>query len=239
MIAKIVDEKTVWVFDKPQFDWHAIRNCGQIFIDPPCVITEQADKIILTACDDWNAKKLWEYFDLETDYTKIQIEIMKNLPDNLLPVVAAGRGIRILRQDFKRTVISFIVSANNNIKRFSKTLAQIDFSNLSNYTADDFRLMGCGYRAPYLVSTIKMLEKPPFDSPHTITRKNLLTLPGVGAKVADCILLFALHKLDVAPVDTWIKRALEKLGKEVLKGTYAGVLQQYIFYYTQHLRKEI
>jgi N-glycosylase/DNA lyase len=210
------------------------------------MVDEEADKIVLTAAGGADARWIWHFFDLDTDYAKIADEISHTLPSTaarvLGPVIAAGRGIRILRQDFVRTVISFIISANNNIKRFSKTIAQIDFANLAQYTAEDFRKMGCGYRAPYLVETIKMLAGGGQEFWGILNtgdaRKTLLTLPGVGPKVADCILLFALHRLDVAPVDTWIQKAIEKLGPGVLTGPYAGVLQQYIFYYTQYLKKK-
>ena len=166
MLAKKINERIIHVYDKGQFDWPAIRNCGQIFIDPPVSVVEGADKWVLTAHDGVDIDWVWNYFDLDTDYNAIRAEILRTLPatvaPTLRPVIEAGRGIRILRQDFVRTVISFIISANNNIKRFSKTIAQIDFNDLQRYTADDFRAMGCGYRAPYLTSTIKTLHTKEF-----------------------------------------------------------------------------
>ena len=70
----------------------------------------------------------------------------------------------------------------------------------------------------------------------------LLKIKGVGPKVAACIMLFCFHRLDIAPVDTWIKKAIAQLTieeqNEILQGRYCGVAQQYIFYYLQHLQKD-
>jgi len=248
MIAKIIDDKTIHVFDKSQFDLYAIRNCGQIFRDPPCTISEHADKIVITATGERNSEWLFDYFDLGTDYNDIKTELMQF--EILQKPINAGGGIRILRQPFVETLICFIISANNNIKRFTKTIEQIDFNDLGKYSEQDFKDMGCGYRAPYLVKTIEMLTTPSASRPplqvgenfvelgklnNFELRKRLMAFPGVGPKVADCIMLFAFHRLDIVPVDTWIKKAEEKIPSH----RYAGVAQQYVFYYLQHLRKAL
>lgn len=244
-IAKIIDGKTVHVFDKSQFNWHEIRNCGQIFRDPPCEVTEDSDKIVLKAKKDKDSDWLWHYFDLETDYSEIKNELAQF--DALGEAIKPGGGIRILNQPFKECVISFIISANNNIKRFSKTIAQIDFTNPEKHTEIDFNKMGCGYRAPYLVSAIKMLSTMNFkilsELDNNMLRKELIKLSGVGPKVADCIMLFAFHRLDVCPIDVHIHRALKQLGAQnadaIINHKYAGVAQQYIFYYVQHLKGQL
>ena len=247
MTAKIIDNKTIHVLDKTQFDWFAIRNSGQIFLDPPCEILEEKDKIIIKATGDKNSKWLWNYFDFDTNYNEIKKELMQF--KSLHKPIKAGAGIRILRQPFVQTVISFIISANNNIKRFTKTLGQIDFENLEKYSEEDFKKMGAGYRAPYLVKAIlqqkqmdvKLLSKLNNEE----LRKELQKITGVGPKVCSCIMLFCseFHRLDVAPVDTWIKKAIEQLGEKdaevMFSHRYGGVAQQYIFYYLQNLRKEL
>jgi len=247
MIAKIVDNKTIHVFDKSQFDWYAIRNSGQIFKEPPCEIITEGDKIIINATGNKDSSRLFDYFDLDTNYNEIKNELKKF--DILHKPIKAGAGIRILRQHFAETVISFIISANNNIKRFTKTIEQIDFENLEKYTEEDFKRMGCGYRAPYLVKTVKQLKETDAAKLSKLNneslKKELLTFSGVGPKVCSCIMLFCgdFHRLNIAPVDTWIKRAFEQLGKQktyaIINHKYAGIAQQYIFYYMQHLKKEL
>lgn len=247
MLAKIIDDRTIHVFDKSQFDWYAIRNSGQIFRDPPCEITEQDDKLVIKATEGKNSDWLWNYFDLCEDYTKIKIELKRF--NSLHKPIDAGRGIRILRQPFIETVISFIISANNNIKRFTKTIEQIDFNNLEQYSEADFKKMGCGYRAPYLFRTVRQLKGMDIAELEKLDNESLknmlLTLQGVGPKVCSCIMLFCgnFHRLDVAPVDTWIKKAIEQLGNDesdaIINHKYAGVAQQYIFYYMQHLRNTL
>jgi N-glycosylase/DNA lyase len=247
MVAKIINDKTIHIFDKGQFDWYAIRNSGQIFCNPPCEIIEQGDKIVIKAVGDKNSDWLWNYFDLGTDYSEIKRELMRF--NFLHKPIEAGHGIRILRQHFAETVISFIISANNNIKRFTKTIEQIEFNKLEQYSEEDLKKMGCGYRAPYLVKTIRQLKDMDVSKlgklDNESLRNELLALPGVGPKVASCIMLFCdnFHRLNIAPVDTWIKKAIEQLGNDasdaIINNKYAGVAQQYIFYYMQHLKKEL
>ena len=248
MFAQIENSEAIWVYDKSQFDPVAIRHCGQIFVAPPCRFIHVLDNIVIQAKEDCpklngsRAEWLFNYFDLSTDYNKIKAEFAR-FPVLAEPM-AVGGGIRILRQPFVRTVISFIISANNNIKRFSKTIAQIDFDNLGKYTEADFVEMGCGYRAPYLVKTIAMLSADPRFTVEALAalsddecRRTLMFLPGVGPKVADCIMLFALHRLNIVPRDVWIKRAEMELGSaaaEIFTGPYAGVAQQYLFYAMQN-----
>jgi len=208
-------------------DWYAIRNCGQIFIDPKT--------------DDWSDEKVQNYFDLGTNYDEIRAFLSQFKA--LSEPIRVGFGIRILRQPFIPCVVSFIISANNNIKRFSKTLSSIDFENLSKYTEDDFKNMGCGYRARYLVRAIKQLKELDFAVLNKLDNENLrrqlMQICGVGRKVADCVMLFCFHRLDVAPVDTWIKKAKQHGIDFNQYGKYAGVAQQYIFYYTQHFKKSL
>lgn len=238
MIAEIIDNCTIYIYDKTQFNWYQIRNSGQIFRDPLCEITEEPNKIIIKATGNRDSKWLWNFFDLDTDYNKIKSELAK-FP-SLTEPINHGAGIRILRQPLTETIISFIISANNNIKRFTKTIAQLDFDNLGKYSESDFSAMGCGYRAPYLVKAIKQLaeidEKELSKLPNTDLQKQLQKISGVGPKVASCIMLFAdpFHRLDVAPVDTWIARALPHLPQN---HKYSGIAQQYLFYYLQHLKK--
>jgi N-glycosylase/DNA lyase len=209
------------------------------------------------------------YFDLQTDYDEIQRTI-KLSKEN----IESCGGIRILCGDFAEIVISFIISANNNIKRIKKTISalceahgeKLNFRGatyyafpttaaLSKISAEEFAAFGCGYRAPYLVKTAAALNTMSFAElsrlPNTELYKKLTALHGVGDKVARCIMLFAFHRLDIMPTDTWIIKSADKFitpaktAKQTAVrlqdyfGEYAGIAQQYIFYYTQFLRKKI
>ena len=269
MIAKIIDEQRLVVCDLTQFDIVSILHSGQVFRYFPTangwlvlsgthwaeirVLPEQAE----IKCD--NAEYFYQYFDLDTDYQSIKSAL--NFP-KLRNAIQIGGGIRILHADFIETVISFIISANNNIKRFTKTINQLccqfgspiangqfafpTLSQLTQITVADFQALGCGYRAPYLVKAIQQLQNLDFQVlsalPTSSLRQTLISLAGVGPKVAACIMLFAFHRLEAVPVDTWIKKALSQLSadeqKTILSGPYAGVAQQYIFYYLQYLHKE-
>jgi len=247
MLAKIIDKDTIYVFDKSQFDWYAIRNCGQIFREPPCGIIEETDKIVIKANAGKDSGWLWNYFDLDTDYNEIKKELMQF--EALHGPIKAGSGIRILRKPFEEAVILFKISATKKLKSFAKTIAQIDFEGLEKYSEDDFKRIGCGYRAPYLVKTIRQLKETDVAElsglNNELLKKRLTALPGVGPKVFSCVALFCgdLRRLDIAPVDTWIHKATEQLGAKdagaIFRHRYAGVAQQYIFYYLQHLRKQL
>ena len=200
------------------------------------------------------------FFDLDTDYSEIKNRLINKYPFMLRPI-EFGYGIRILRQDFFETIISFIVSANNNIKRIQKIIFAIrekfgtnmgeyfafpTIEQLKQATYEDFKNLGAGYRAKYLKEVVLQLdgldlEKLKDDSTDVLNKK-LLSLMGVGQKVADCIMLFGYFKGDVFPVDTWIEKVYckyfenehnrVKIRENLIKtfGNDSGYAQQYLFY---------
>ncbi len=270
MIASIIDDHTIRVNDLSQFDPYAILHSGQVFrywqtesgwlVMSGCHWAEikTSDKQTIITCD--NAQYFYRYFDFENNYQTIKATLTASKLQNAL---TCGGGIRILKADFIEIVLSFIISANNNIKRFTKTINDIckeygaetecghySFPSLEQcamITEEDFKHLGCGYRAPYLVKAIQQLKDLDFvklqSLPNAELQHELLKISGVGPKVAACIMLFAFHRLNVAPVDTWIKKAITQLSTEeqqiILHGPYAGIAQQYIFYYLQHLQREV
>lgn len=270
MIAKILNNKTIYVEDLSQFDPYALLHSGQVFRywqtkSGWLVMSGQHwAEINITAgqmqivCDD--ANYFYHYFDFDTDYQKIKETLTAPKLQNAL---VHGGGIRILNADFAEMVLSFIISANNNIKRFTKTINAIcekygtmtacghygfpTLTQCAKITENDFKMLGCGYRASYLFRAIQQLAKLDFAQLQKLKnqelQRELLKIYGVGPKVAACIMLFAFHRLDVAPVDTWIKKAITQLSLDeqivILHGPYAGIAQQYIFYYLQHLQREV
>ncbi len=215
-----------------------------------------------------------KYFDLDRDYEKIKKDLSK-IDNNMKTSINYGEGIRLLNQDLWETIISFIISANNNIPRIKGIIDRISKTygekivwegkeyytfptpkQLSKATIEDLRKLGLGFRDVRVYETTKIinakkvdLEKLHKEENTQHVREILLTLPGVGPKVADCILLFStLKRLEVFPIDVWVRRVINKLyikneneekvnKKEIEQlakqkyGNLAGIAQQYLFYW--------
>ena len=205
---------------------------------------------------------LWrEYFDLDRDYEEIRRELC--LDEFMQKATAYGAGIRILRQDKWEALCSFIISQNNNIPRIKGIInslcrlhgERLEFEcgerygfpsaeKLAGLDAEDLAPIRCGYRAEYIIRAARdiaagkvNLENLAHDTPDA-ARAALKKLHGVGNKVADCAVLFGLNMLDAFPMDVWMKRAIaEHYGPgfdPAVFGPYAGIAQQYIFYYTRN-----
>ncbi len=214
-----------------------------------------------------------EYFDLARNYEDIKLELSK-VDDNLKKSIDYGEGIRILNQDLWETIISFIISANNNIPRIKGIInrlsekfgSKIEWNGDTYYTfptvqqlarasVQELRSLGLGFRDVRVYETTKMILNKDVDldkmyeKDTSKVRESLLTLSGVGPKVADCILLFSkLKRFDVFPIDVWVRRVMnelyiknedetkvskkeiEKLAKEKY-GNLEGIAQQYLFYW--------
>ena len=177
---------------------------------------------------------LWaDYFDAETDYTSLEEKFRK---DKIMKrTLAAASGMRLLNQDPFETIITFIISANNNEKRIRKIVENIcekcgnklkyndrifyafpSAEQLSRLTEEELRGLGAGYRAGYIADTAKMVAEGydlslVFDKDYHSAKQELCRMKGVGPKVADCILLFAYKKKNAFPLDVWMKRVLEEL----------------------------
>ncbi|WP_311376680.1 DNA-3-methyladenine glycosylase family protein [Anaerococcus lactolyticus] len=211
----------------------------------------------------------YDYFDLGTDYGAIKQELSES--EILKEASDYGYGIRILNQELFETTISFIISANNQIPRIKKAVRIISErygTYLGEYMGEKYysfpspevlanvdplelrEYARVGFRDVRIVETAKAFVDGflNFEDEKTLTDKDLHNklnnLPGIGPKVADCIMLFAYHRRQTFPVDVWIKRVMETLfiGKEVPKkqvdnyareifGDLAGYAQQYLFYY--------
>ncbi len=195
------------------------------------------------------------YFDLETDYGRFQ-EAVDPSDDYLKKAAAFGSGIRILRQDLWEMIVTFLVSQQNNIPRIKRCIENLcreygrDMDGWHAFPGpealaglEEDALMPCnlGYRSRYVVRTARQVVQGSVDLekvrrlPYLQAKEELSKLYGVGDKVADCICLFALHHLDAFPVDTHILKVLRTeypggFPFERYRG-FAGVLQQYIFYY--------
>ena len=214
-----------------------------------------------------------KYFDLETDYETIKEKLSK-IDDNLKISIEYGKGIRILKQDTWEALISFIISANNNIPRIKGIIERISKKygktikwqgkeyytfptpeELSKASVVDLRKLGLGFRDTRVFETTRLVNTKQIDIYelekiiHTKKlREELLKYPGVGPKVADCIMLFSMRRFEVFPIDVWVRRVMTELyfenetkivpnNKQILKyaeetfGNLSGLAQQYLFYW--------
>ena len=232
-------------------------------------IRQDGDYIYVRSNEQKDLEKvIKEYFELEKDYSSIEKRIA-SLDDYVKKALKNTSGMRHLKQDFFETIISYIISANNNIPRISKSVNEIskrygkkiEFDNeeyylfptpeqLRDVTIDDYRACGVGFRDKYIYNTVKRINNKEIDlvkmqdMDTSSLRKELLSLMGIGPKVADCILLFSCGRQEVFPIDVWVERVMKKLyfndenisKKEILKyasdnfGNDAGIVQQHLFY---------
>lgn len=220
------------------FRWKLIDDNTYVGIvkDRVIKIKQTGEKIyIWSSLKEGLKEVVYEYFDLNTDYEKLEKSIAK-VDDNIKKSLAFSSGIHILNQPLFETVISYIISANNNIKRISKSVDDISkmfgkkvmfekkeyylfptLEELSNATMDDLLKCGTGFRARYILNNINELMSNPNVLDELLkletaeARTSLMKFMGIGPKVADCILLFSLKKTEVFPVDVWVKRIMEKL----------------------------
>ena len=233
-------------------------------------VEKRGGDILLDGTDEKEFREYWaRYFDLERDYGQIKQALSRD--PVLERAVEFGNGIRILKQDAWETLISFIISANNSIPRIKATIERLCRSfgsrreakgetffvfptpeRLSRLDEQDIRSCGCGFRARYVLGAARMVEEGRADLASlewmstAEARKALLSFPGVGPKVADCILLFSMARFDAFPVDVWVKRVMEhyylkgdtplaevRRYAEERFGPLAGPAQQYLFYYAR------
>ena len=179
---------------------------------------------------------IWkDYFDLNTDYTKIK-NILKNMDEHLEKATEFGWGIRILRQDPWEMIISFIISSNNRIPMIQRAIGNLsrqygtyigqyngvdyyDFptpEQLNKASIEDIRACSTGFRDKYIKSTTEAVinnndDVYKYNSLSTEEcRKELMKFNGIGPKVCDCIALFGMQKYDTFPVDVWVKRVMQE-----------------------------
>ena len=224
-------------------------RCAEVYRDGDSLVIIGAEE-----CD----RDLWrDYFDLGIDYG----EVLRALGE-VHPVMAEATryapGIRILAQEPWEVLITFIISQNNNIKRiagiidrlsehFGEELGEGMYSfptckRLALCEPEDLSPIRAGFRHRYIIDAARKVESGEIDLdslrelPYEEAQKALTTITGVGVKVADCVMLYGLHRLDGFPMDVWMKRAMKELFDDMDParfGEYAGIAQQTIFHYAR------
>ena len=281
MYRTVVAENAVLFENIGGFDLEKSCTCGQSFrwvaVDggfrgvaggKQVLAHQLGNTLRLEPCSGEDAPFWAEYFDLARDYAPVEALLLGDA--RLAQCLPSAQGIRIFRQDPFETLISFILSANNNIKRISgivERLCAAAGEDMGGYFAfpapeavcalseQELAAIGAGYRARYVKSSAGLVAQgydlePLRDMPLDEARKALATFPGVGPKVADCVLLFSLGHMNAFPVDVWVGRALKTFFFEdetlpdraavralvARLGPYSGIVQQYLFH---HMRQSM
>lgn len=238
--------------------------------------------LIIDNCSAEDFEKIWRsYLDLDRDYGAIKATLAES-DEVMAKAISGGEGIRILKQELWETMVSFIISQNNNIPRikgcienlsrlFGESAGEyggVEYYNvpsaevMAELTADDLAPVRLGYRAPYLVETAKQVvakggmdavaaELAAAGTPEEAC-EYLRGFQGVGPKVASCIALFGLGRLEAFPIDVWVRRVMNRLygiDEKDIKGMNAyaaehfgingGIAQQYLFYYIRGLDEQL
>ena len=246
-----MEEQVYILKNVKSFEPKHVFECGQCFRWDPEVdgsytgivgenvinVSKSQNDIIIKGSFKDNIKDVCtKYFDLETDYENIK-EKLSTIDINMKTSIEYGNGIRILHQNIWESLISFIISANNNIprikgiiERISKKYGkEIEWNNKKYYTfptsdelskasIKELRMLGLGFRDSRVFETTKIVNNKEISLQElekiediNVLREELLKFPGVGPKVADCIMLFSMKKYDVFPIDVWVKRVMTEL----------------------------
>lgn len=241
-----------------------------VFSKDKCCYAYAEGENTVIECDD--AEYFYNYFDLNKDYAEYVSAADAEDTAILSKAAHLGKGVRILNQDKEEALFSFIISQNNHIprikgiiERLSDALGEKKIFGETEYFAfptaarlaekdkDFYAALGLGYRDEYIVNVSNALThgyslEAVAALPTAELKKSLLSLKGVGPKVADCVSLFGFHRFDSFPVDTWIDKVYrENFGGEETDrkkitayfvnrfGDKSGIFQQYLFYYKRSL----
>ena len=225
----------------------------QVFALDEKIKIQKNQKVHIFDCSQEKFDDFWyDYFDLQTDYKTLQKRIFDTNDDYLCKAVKFGQGLRILKQDLWEMIVSFVISQQNNIPRIKnclKTLCTLNGNkfpkpqDLLNLQGEKLKSVKLGYREDYLLKISEAIVDKKFSleelkgMSYEMSMKKLQSLRGIGEKVANCVELFGLYKMEAFPVDVWIKKiienryggnfSLEKLGLKDI----GGLVQQYMYFY--------
>lgn len=231
--------------------WHGVA------FGLPLTIGYEGEHLVLYDTNQTDFERVWSlYFDLERDYPAVLARLCED--PILARAIRASRGIRILRQEPWEALCSFIISQNNNIPRikgiisrlceyFGEETAPGDFTfpgaeRLAVLSPEDLAPLRAGFRARYIIDAARRVSSGEVrldrlsDMPLESARAELMKITGVGIKVADCTLLYGAGRIQVCPMDVWMKRVLAAYypqGFPACARGVEGIAQQYLFHYAR------
>lgn len=204
-------------------------------------------------CGQEEFDNFWfDYFDLQTDYSEIKKRILATNDKYLTKAVNYGNGLRILHQDLWEMIVSMVISQQNNIPRIKsclKILCKINKgkfptpNDFLKFPKEDLNSVKLGYRKNYLLNISEIICNGSFNleklkkMKYSEAMDYLKTLHGVGDKVANCIALFGMYKIEAFPIDVWIKRILNTYYHNNFSlenwnlQDIGGIVQQYMFFF--------
>lgn len=231
--------------------WHGIAFGKYI------ELYENNGDVIINGSNKDDFEKIWQnYFDLERDYAQIIKEV--SVDTTVKKAAEYSCGIRLLNQEPWEALCSFIISQNNNIPRIKGIIERLceNFGNkinggytfpsaevIAQLTLDDLSVIRSGFRAKYILNAAQKVVSREIElealkhTDYDTARKILMTIKGIGPKVADCVLLYGLGHKTAFPRDVWINRALEQMFDGNIPDCakrYGGIVQQYIFHYIRN-----
>lgn len=228
-----------------------------VVLDSVADIEQSGNEIIFKNMSIECFEKVWKkYFDIERDYEKI----VKGFTSDsyLKKATEEYYGIRILHQQSFEALISFIISQNNNIPRIMGIIERLcegfgtkigedyafpTLTQLENVTVEDLSVLRAGFRAKYIVDAVQKIKNKEVDlekiseMPIEDARAELMKIKGVGAKVAECTLLYGFGRVEAFPVDVWVKRIMAEMytdGLPECTKNYEGIAQQYLFHWRRN-----
>ena len=220
-------------------------------------VRQERNGVTFTVSDRAEGDYWLGYFDSATDYSAL---IKRFSADPTLKAASEqNRGLRVLRQEPFETLISFIISQNNNIPRISGIIERLcegfgekltdeygglwsfpDAGTVAALSPEDLAPLRAGFRVRYILDAAQRVADGRTDlaaiwnMSYDEGKSCLKAITGVGDKVADCVLLYAYHKTEAFPSDVWIKRVCAEYysgGLPECMGEYKGIAQQYLFEY--------
>ncbi|MCL2089361.1 MAG: DNA-3-methyladenine glycosylase 2 family protein [Oscillospiraceae bacterium] len=264
------------IYSAPGFSLADTLDCGQCFrcefmqdgsiyviADGKAVMVGQdGDKIVFRGASQDEFDMFWhDYFDFGTDYG--HIKKVTAVDDTLKKAFDFAGGIHILKQHPWETLVSFIISQNNNIPRIKGIISRLcenlgqkhtgicgdyyafpDPASIVSAGIEGLACLKAGFRAKYILDAADKVANGQVDLSAVKTmdtpsaRSYLMQISGVGPKVAECVLLFGFYRLDAFPVDVWIKRALDRYypaGFPPNIEKYKGIAQQWLFHYIRNV----
>ena len=253
------------------FGWHRDEDSYFGIIEGlPVGLRQAGDRIEFTAPRALGRARVARYLSLDDDLEAILVSV--NVDPFMRRVLRSVKGLRLLKQEPWHCLCSYLLSSSNRVERIDKTVKEIARRWGSAHTVGGWeihrlpepevlarcgepgiRACGAGFRAPYLARAAAKVADGTIDFdqlrrlPYDEAKEILVTLDGVGDKIADCVLLFAFSKYEAFPVDVWIKKAIERIyfggrtvnNREIRRfarehfGPYAGYAQEYIYHYAR------
>jgi N-glycosylase/DNA lyase len=220
-------------------------------------VEQTGDILVIYGATKTEAEELWiNYFDLNRDYGAVK-DILRQDP-TMRKAVDFTPGMRVLRQDPWETLCSFIISQSNNIKRIKGIVTNLceafgepidggytfpTAKKLSCLKLSDLDVIRSGFRAAYIMDAARLVDYGRIEfsklreMPTAHVERTLMSIHGVGPKVASCTALFGLGKTDTMPVDVWIRRAMTEFYPSGIPSeikAISGLGQQYLFHYMRN-----